>query len=146
MLRYHSLIHIGIVELDGQPPCRPSNKHNHHGGAICCYSSMTVANQSPIPPGTSLKGAGRRRCARVLFNLADWPRKKLITNLSNIFQVYQLYLRLVTAKIMVSHPPTLTPGHASSPCYPPLRPPVFGWLLCFGLPTGGQFMPLCILF
>ena len=95
--------------MDGQPPCRPSNKHNHHGGAICCYSSMTVANQSPIPPGTSLKGAGRRRCARVLFNLADWPRKKLITNLSNIFQVYQLYLRLVTAKIMVSHPPHTHP-------------------------------------
>ncbi len=43
-------------------------------------------------------------------------------------------------------PPTLTPGHASSPFYPPLRPPVFGWLLCFGPPIGSRFTPPCILF
>ena len=43
-------------------------------------------------------------------------------------------------------PPILTPSHASSPCYPPSQPPVFGWLLCFGPPIGGRFTPPCILF
>ena len=85
MLHYRSLIHVGIEELDGRLPCQPFNKHHHHGGAVCCYSGMAVANQSPVPPGASLKGVGRGRCARVLFNLADRPKKKIITKLKDIF-------------------------------------------------------------
>ena len=83
MLHYRSLIHVGIEELDGRLPCQPFNKHHHHGGAVCCYSGMAVANQSPVPPGASLKGVGRGQCLRVLFNLADRPRK-IITKL-NVF-------------------------------------------------------------
>jgi hypothetical protein len=33
-LGYRSLIDVGIVELDGQLPCQPSNKHHHHGVAF----------------------------------------------------------------------------------------------------------------
>jgi hypothetical protein len=85
MLCYCSLIHVGIVELDGRLPCPPSNKHHIHGGAVHCYSELAVANQSPVPPGAFSKGVGQGRCARVLFNLADQLRKKLITKLNNLF-------------------------------------------------------------
>ena len=58
--------------MDGRLPCRPSNKHNHHGhgGAVCCYSGMAVANESPLPLGSSSEGVERGRNQRVLFNNA----------------------------------------------------------------------------
>jgi hypothetical protein len=34
------------------------------------------------------KGVGRGRCARVLFNSDDRPRKKLITKLNDLFYVF----------------------------------------------------------
>jgi hypothetical protein len=85
MLHYRSLIHVGIVPIDGRPPCRPSNKHHHHGGTVCRDSGMAMANQPALPPGASLEGVGVGRCARVSFNSADRPRKKLITKLNNLF-------------------------------------------------------------
>jgi len=36
---------------------------------------MDVVNQPALPPGASSEGVGRGRCARVLFNSADRPRK-----------------------------------------------------------------------
>ena len=57
-LNYRSLIHIGIVDMDGQLHHQSYNKHRHRGGAICCYNGMAVANQSPLPLGASLEGVG----------------------------------------------------------------------------------------
>jgi hypothetical protein len=48
---------------------------------------MAVANQPALPPGASLEGVGQGQCARVLFNSADRPRKKLITILNDLFYV-----------------------------------------------------------
>ena len=60
--------------MDGQLPPGPFNKHHHHGGAVCCYSGMAVANESPLPQGSSLEGVGQGRNRRVLFNNALRPR------------------------------------------------------------------------
>jgi hypothetical protein len=49
---------------------------------------MAVANQPALPLGASLEGVGRGLCARVLFNSADRPRKKLITKLDNLIYVF----------------------------------------------------------
>jgi hypothetical protein len=49
---------------------------------------MAVVNQPALPPGASLEGVGRGRCARVLFNLADQPRKIIITKLNDLFYVF----------------------------------------------------------
>ena len=104
-VQYRSLIHIGIVELDGRLPRQPSNKHHHHGGAVCCCSGMAVANQSPVPPGFPSKGVGWGRCVRVLFNLADQPREKKYRT-----QQYLLVLSIIFAPCChqnngVVHPP-----------------------------------------
>ena len=80
--------------IDGQPPCRPSNKHHHHGGTVCRDSGMAMANQPVLPPGASLERVGRGRCVRVLFNLADRPIKinyetqQFILDLSILFAPY----------------------------------------------------------
>ncbi len=68
MLRYHSLIHVGIVPIDGRPPCRPSNNHHHHGGAVRRDSGMAMTNQPTLPLGASSEGVGQGQCERVLFN------------------------------------------------------------------------------
>ena len=52
---------------------------------------MAVVNQPVLPPGASLEGVGPGRCARVLFNLADRPRRKLINKLNNLFYVFTSY-------------------------------------------------------
>jgi hypothetical protein len=52
---------------------------------------MAVANQPALPPGASLEGVGRGQCARVLFNSADRPRKKIITTLNDLFYVFTSY-------------------------------------------------------
>ncbi len=49
---------------------------------------MVVANQPALPPGASSEGVGQGQCVRVLFNLNDRPRKKLITKLNNLFYVF----------------------------------------------------------
>ena len=76
---------VGIVDMDGRLPCRTFNKHHHHGGAVRCYSSMAVANQSPILPEASSKGVVRGRTSRVLFNSADLPRIKQLINSRILF-------------------------------------------------------------
>ena len=65
---------------------------------------MAIGNQPALPPGASSEGVGRGRCARVLFNLADRPRKKLITKL-NIFFVFTPYPTYNAPKMMASHFP-----------------------------------------
>jgi hypothetical protein len=128
MLRYRSLIHVGIVELDGWLPRQPSNKYHHHGGAVRCYSSMAVANQSLVPPGASSKGVGRGRCARVLFNYADRLRKKLINKLNNLFYFFTPYPTYNAPKMMASRFP-----HASRSLHIPSMLPsienAYFWLV-----------------
>ena len=51
------------------------NKHHHHGGTVRHDSGMAMANQPALLPGASSEGVGQGRCARVLFNSADRPRK-----------------------------------------------------------------------
>ncbi len=63
----------------------------HHGGAVCRGSGIAMANQPTPPPGASAEGVRRGRCARVLFNLADRPRKKIITKLNDLFYVFTPY-------------------------------------------------------
>jgi hypothetical protein len=43
-LRYRSLIHVGIVDFDGQLPRQPSNKPRNHDGAVRRDSGMDVEN------------------------------------------------------------------------------------------------------
>jgi hypothetical protein len=74
-LCYRSLIHVGIVDVDGQVPCQPSNKPR-----------KDVANQPTPPMGASLKGVGRGRASRVLNDYADRPRKKLLANSTILFK------------------------------------------------------------
>ncbi len=66
---------------------------------------MAMANQPALPPGASLEGVGRGRCARVLFNLADRPRKKLITKPNNLFYVFTPYPTYNAPKMMASRFP-----------------------------------------
>ena len=56
MLRYHSLIHIGIVELDGPLPCQPSNKHHHHGVAFADAVAWRWRISPPHPREPLRKG------------------------------------------------------------------------------------------
>ncbi len=56
-LLYRSLIHVRLVDMDGQLPFRPSNKHLHQVVPFT-DSGMAVANESPLPPGASLEGVG----------------------------------------------------------------------------------------
>ena len=84
---------------------------------------MAVANQPALPPGASSEGVGRGRCARVLFNSADRPRKKLITKLNNLFYVFTSYstsnapktveLRFPRASCS-SHLPSILPSVAAA--------------------------------
>jgi len=61
---------------------------------------MAVVNQPARPLGASSEGVGRGRCARVLFNSAELPRKKLITKLNNLFYVFTSYLTSNAPKTM----------------------------------------------
>ncbi len=63
------------------------------------------------------------RCARVLFNLADRPRKKLITKLNNLFYVFTSYSMSNAPKTMelcfprasrLSHLPSILPSLAAA--------------------------------
>ena len=45
-VHYRSLVNVGIAHKDGRLPWRPSNKHLHHGGSVCCYIGMAVANEA----------------------------------------------------------------------------------------------------
>jgi hypothetical protein len=49
---------------------------------------MAMVNQPTPPPGASVEGVGRLRSARVFFNLADRPIKKLISKLNYYFSLY----------------------------------------------------------
>jgi hypothetical protein len=64
-------MNVGIVQMDGRPPRRPSSNKNYHhsgAGAVPCYSGMAAANQPALLSGTSSEGVGRGRCSRVSFN------------------------------------------------------------------------------
>ena len=52
---------------------------------------MAVANQPALPPGASPEGVGVGRCARVLFNSADRPRKTIVTKLNDLLHVFTSY-------------------------------------------------------
>ena len=115
-----------------------------------CYlpQQQHGCGKSACPTPGSLFGGGRARAmCRVLFNLADQPRKIIITKLSNLFNFLPPPIQLTTPTKWSHRDPPACPAHHISPqCSPPMRLPVCGWLLCFGPPIGGQFMPPCILF
>jgi hypothetical protein len=87
-LCYRSLIHVGIVDFDGQLPRQPSNKPCNHGGAICHNSGIDVANQPTPSPGASSEGVGRGWSSRVLYKYANRPRKEIISKLSNFILIF----------------------------------------------------------
>ena len=66
---------------------------------------MAVANQPALPPGASSEGVGRGRGARVLFNSAERPRKKLIAKLNDLFYVFTFYSTSKAPKTMELHFP-----------------------------------------
>jgi hypothetical protein len=66
---------------------------------------MAVANHPALPPGASSEGVGQGRCARVLFNSADRPRKKLITKINDLFYVYTFNSTSNAPKTMELHFP-----------------------------------------
>jgi hypothetical protein len=49
-----------------------------------------MANKPTPPPGASVEGVGQGRCARVLFNSADRPRKKLVTKVNEFILVFYI--------------------------------------------------------
>ncbi len=104
---------------------------------------MAVANQPALPPGASLEGVGQEQCARILFNLADWLRKKIITKLNDSFYVFTFNSTSNAPKTMELHFPC-TSRLSNLPST--LQPQVFGWLLHLKLSTGGHLRPWCILY
>ncbi len=116
---YNCFIHVGIVDLDGQLPCRPSNKPHHNGGAIHCYSCMVVANQWAQPPGASSEGVGQGRSSRVLFSLRMRLRKK------NISLHKQIYFIILHPSRLFRHQ---NDGITLSPRPPPVESPCLSLL------------------
>ena len=49
-----------------------------------------MANKPTPPPGASVEGVGQERCARVLFNSADRPKKKLVTKVNEFILVFYI--------------------------------------------------------
>ena len=117
-----------------------------HGGAGRRHSSMAVASLPALPPGASLEGVGQGRCERVLFNLADRPRKKLITNLNDLLYFLPLIQRPTPPKQWTCASPTPPARRTFPPYYPPSQPPVFGRLLRLKSSTGGHLRPWCIFY
>ena len=119
---------------------QPSNKHHHQGGAVCYYSGMVMANQPTPPPGASAEWVGGGWCPRVLFNLHDWPRKKLLLNL-----IYYILIHSICTCCCqndgITPLCTLPPSQTSSSLYPMLLSPLFGWLLCLSSSVGGRLRP-----
>jgi hypothetical protein len=108
---------------------------------------MAVENQPALSPGASSEGVGQGQCARVLFNSADRPRKKLITKLKNLCYVFTFLLQRQTPPKQWNCASPAPPAcHTLPPYYPLSRPPVFGWLLRLKLLTGGHLRPRCILY
>jgi hypothetical protein len=108
----------------------PFNKHNHHGGAIHCYSSMAVANQPALPPGASSEGVGQGRYSRVLFNNAYRLLKKLISKVENIILVFISSQLLSAPKQCSRTSPTVRTARTSYLFLPTPFSHAFGWLLC----------------
>jgi len=84
---------------------------------------MAVANLPALPLGASSEGVRQGRCARVLFNSADRPRKKIITNLNDLFYVFTSYSTSNAPKTMElrfprayrsSHLPSILPSVAAA--------------------------------
>ena len=122
--------------MNGQPPCWLSNKQHHHGGAICCNSSMAVANQPVLPLGVSLEGVGQGQCVSVLLNLADRLRKKKRLNSTIYFSFINSICALSPPRTMILHMPHALPWSRTLSI---LSSIVNAFI-------GGQFMPLCISF
>ena len=140
-LRYQSLVHVGIVDLDGPLPCWPSNKPHNHGGTICRDSSMDVANQTTPPPGASLEGVGRGWFTRVLLSLTMRPRKKIISINNGYILVLLLDWSLLPQKWWHYISQAITPSQTSSPVSPPPGPSISGWLLCVSSLIGSRLRP-----
>jgi hypothetical protein len=52
-------------------------------------SGMAIANQlTPRPPRACAEGADRGQCCRVLYNCANRPRKKLVSELIDLILVF----------------------------------------------------------
>jgi len=109
-------------------------------------SGMAVANLPTPPPGASSERVGRGRCARVLFNSAHRPRKKLITKLNDLFYVFTSCSTPTPPKQWNCASPAPPARRTFPPYYPPSQPPVFGWLLRLKSSTGGHLRLRCILY
>ncbi len=102
---------------------------------------MDVANQPTPPPAASLEGVGQGWSLRVLYNYADWPRKKIISKPNNFILIFMSSQLLLVPKWWNQTPCVLPPSLTSSPMYTPPRPHVFGWLLCAPSSIGGHLRP-----
>jgi hypothetical protein len=72
--------------------------------------------------------------------------KIIITKLNNLFMFLPLIQCPTPPKQWNYASPTPPARCTFPPYYPPLRPPVFGWLLCLQSSTGGHLRPQCILY
>jgi hypothetical protein len=89
------------------------------------------------------KGLTKGGC-RVLYNYADWPRKKKNKKLDNFILVFINFQSTTYLKQLNQPRCTLPPSHTASSITPPSLPHIFGWLLCVGSSIGGQLRPPCI--
>ncbi len=119
ILSYRSIIDVGLVRVDSQLPCKASNKHQHHYGAVHCYSSMFTANEPTPPLILYLQGV-----YLVLFLFDDNYSPK--TKDSHLLHAHpQSYLDSITFSVLDAY---------------------YGWMLWAPLLIGGHLMPQCILF
>jgi hypothetical protein len=67
-------------------------------------SGMANANQLTPPPGACAEGADQGRCCRVLYNYANWPRKKITKKLNNFILFFYKLSNSNAPKAMESAP------------------------------------------
>jgi hypothetical protein len=84
-LFYRRFVHLGIVGIDGWQESPTIHQTPSPWWAIRCSSGMVLIAELALPTVASAEGADQGRCCGDLLNSTDWPRKKLITKLYNLF-------------------------------------------------------------
>ena len=121
----------------------PSSKEHHHGGAGRRSSSMvivlcTTPSWEPLWKGLTKGGVSG-------FTKQYEPaEKKLLFNSTIYFSIFTSNRLIMPPKQLYCASPTLPDCRTFPPYSPPLRPPVFGWLLHVLLSIGGRLRPRCI--
>ena len=105
---------------------------------------ITPAPHSPIvsPPLPTLLHLAACCWLVVVCKIIDQRPSK-----ARVYYIFVLFVVRISAQTMVSRVPRVPPTCCTSPPYsPPLRTPIFGWLLCGNRLVCGPLRPWCISF